>query len=120
MQMNKPGSNKVISNKRRSNILGQTRIVQLALLALVLLTVALLPKVLAGAADQPVNDKPPVPVVTQPQPGTIEAPSDTNAAQKPPVTGTAVRPATMAKPVKGFKPSETIGADSAVSFPVDI
>jgi hypothetical protein len=93
-----------------------TRIVPLAALALGLLGFALLPIDLAGAENEPVSDKPPVPVVTQPPPGAIEVQSDTdaNAAQKPPVIRAT------AKPVKEFKPSETIGADSAVSFPVDI
>lgn len=96
-----------------------TRIVPLAALALGLLAVALLPIDLAGAETEPVSDKPPVTVVTQSPSGAIEAPSDANAAQKPPVAGMAVKPVAV-KPVKEFKPSETIGADSAVSFPVDI
>ena len=92
----------------------QTRMVSLTLLALLLLAVALLPGVLAGTEDQPVNDRPPVAEVTQPQSGKTGATTDTNAAQKPPAARAIV------KPVKEFKPSETIGADSAVSFPVDI
>ena len=91
-----------------------TRIVPLALLALGLFALALLPKVLAQTEDQPVNDKPPELQVTRPQSRKTGATSDTNAAQKPPVT------VATPKPVKEFKPSETIGADSAVSFPVDI
>jgi hypothetical protein len=118
MQMNRTGSKKTVSNHS-----GPTRMAPLALLLLVL---ASLPKVLAGDEDQPVNDKPPESAVNQSQLPKSEAPIDTNTAQdknatqESRVVPAAPSPVTAAEPVKEFIPSETIGADSAVSFPVDI
>ena len=49
-----------------------------------------------------------------PQTGDAEPETQQDAETTPPVTGAAV------KPLKEFKPTEQIEADSAVSFPVDI
>jgi|GEM_PF-1911738 len=68
---------------------------------LVLLLAAVLPYALAD----PVAGKPP------------QAPPVTEPAGHQPPTGPAKKPAA---PKSTFTPSEKIGADSAVSFPVDI
>ena len=51
---------------------------------------------------------------TPPQTGDGEPETQQDVEKAPPVTGAAV------KPLKEFKPTEQIEADSAVSFPVDI
>ena len=51
---------------------------------------------------------------TPPQTGDGEPETQQDVEEAPPVTGAAV------KPLKEFKPTEQIEADSAVSFPVDI
>lgn len=88
-------------------------------LALALLAAVLLPQAVAGTENEPAEEPRPETEVTQSQPASQEAQTDTGkprhaGEQSPPATGN------KAKPVKLFKPSETIGADSAVSFPIDI
>jgi hypothetical protein len=83
------------------------------------LTVAPLHPLLANTeTEPPVKTEPPV-ESNQPQPASPESEaSDSGTSrgdEKPP------SPADVpARQVKPFKPSETIGADSAVSFPIDI
>jgi hypothetical protein len=88
------------------------------LLGLVLLTVLLLPLVLIGAeTDPPVDDKLPVtgiPQVGLKTPQSVIIGAAKSALQTPPSS------TPTPKPVKQFKPTDKIGADSAVSFPVDI
>ncbi len=91
----------------------------LALFLFVLLAAVFLPPLLAVAQNDPPVEPQPAPVTDQTQQVLSEAesgqsakPKDSNKAD--PTTGTAVRS------LKEFKPTEKIGADSAVSFPVDI
>jgi hypothetical protein len=88
------------------------------LLAAVLLIAALLPLVLVGAENETVVDNKPAATDTS-QPGSVEEqdgpvePAQPDS-ETPPGTGKDPRP------VKEFKPTDKIGADSAVSFPIDI
>lgn len=91
---------------------------QSLLLITALLMVVSLPPLLAMA-----QDRPPTEATEQPQ----QAPQGRPAAgsQDPPKTTQPTEqaePGTGAKvtPLKEFKPTDKIGADSAVSFPVDI
>ena len=91
----------------------------LLLFLVVLLAAVFLPTVLAVAQDEPPPKPRSEPVVEQPLQTAPEAETDKaeagqTAEQTPPAPGT------KARVLKEFKPSETIGADSAVSFPVDI
>ena len=91
--------------------------------ALLLLVVVLLFIVPVVAQDKPAAETRPVTVDNQVNPTASEAESESSDKQQsgqpiPPAIPRVTGPA--AKPVKEFKPSETIGADSAVSFPVDI
>jgi hypothetical protein len=82
-----------------------------------LLTAVVLPPLLAVAQSEPAEEKKPVPVVSQAPKASDE--TDQQEAQKAPQqTGDATTP--VAKPVKEFKPTDKIGADRAVSFPIDI
>ena len=85
-----------------------------ALTAIAVFSVAFLPLVLVGAQDEPVAEKPPVYVTTARRTSTQEQANRTNDANPPSASKQT------AKPLKQFKPTDKIGADSAVSFPVDI
>ena len=63
--------------------------------------------------QQPVPANP-VPVTEEPRQTPAEPETDSGAKPTP------TAPARATKPIKNFKPSETIGADSAVAFPIDI
>ncbi len=67
------------------------------------------------AGAQPVQQAAP-PQTAEQQDETSDTPqADTQTDRQTPPADTA-----PPRPIKEFKPSETIGADSAVSFPVDI
>jgi hypothetical protein len=92
----------------------------------VLLAAAFMPSVLTGAENEPQPETPSVPVAGQQQDpaqadtgagdpqGDLQQTAGQTSEQPPPVT------AATTPPVRNFKPTEKIGADSAVSFPVDI
>jgi hypothetical protein len=85
----------------------------------IFLTVAPLRTLLANTeSEPPVRTDPPVdsdqPQPASPEPKTSD-PGTFQGDEKPQATTGA-----PARQVKPFKPSETIGADSAVSFPIDI
>ena len=89
------------------------------LATVVLIAAALLAPLLAGAEQNPPAETAPAAEVRQtqqtpPKPGAETSKQQQTGQQSPPDTGIP------AKTVKPFNPSETIGADSAVSFPVDI
>jgi hypothetical protein len=91
----------------------------LALFLFVLLVAVFLPPLLALAQNDPPVEPQPAPVTDQTQQVVSEAESGQSATPQDskktdPTTGTAARS------LKEFKPTEKIGADSAVSFPVDI
>jgi hypothetical protein len=71
------------------------------------------------AQDKPGADTQPAATANQAGPTTAEAATDKPGAGQPaePVPPASVAPA---RTIKEFKPTEKIGADSAVSFPVDI
>jgi hypothetical protein len=91
---------------------------QRILLALVFFAACLLPLLLMGQQDEPPvdNDPPGIKISRQ---GTTDSQDDTAG---PGQTGTQAKPVKgrPSKPVKEFKPTDKIDADSAVSFPVDI
>ena len=93
--------------------------VRLALLVSVLLTGAFLAPVLTGAENEPPAQSPAAPVAKEQRATPAEAVTDKaktqQAAEQTPAASDAA-----AKPVQQFEPTDKIGADSAVSFPVDI
>lgn len=94
------------------NKLKQLMLISLPLLAL--LAVAYLPQDLAAQdKEQPVPARP-VPASEESRTAPVEPETDNQVQPAPAV------PARATKPIKEFKPSETIGADSAVAFPIDI
>ena len=108
----------------RMNNQKQVRLVPLIWLALVLLVTGLLPPLLIGAEnDPPADDQ--VTVKTE-EAQAESSNAETNVQQAPQTTAqppSATAPSSTspaAKPLKNFKPSEEIGADGAVSFPIDI
>jgi hypothetical protein len=95
----------------------------LALFLFVLLVAVFLPPLLAVAQNEPPSEPQPAPVTDQTQqalPATETGQSEVQhngqqvTEQTDPATGAAARS------LKEFKPTDKIGADSAVSFPVDI
>ena len=103
----------------RMNKQKQYRLAPLIWLALVLLVTGLVPPLLIGAENDPPADVPATAETEEPQAKSSNA--ETNKQQAPQTT--AQSPSTTgsaAKSLKNFKPSEEIGADSAVSFPIDI
>ena len=87
--------------------------------ALVLLITAVSPLAMLAAENEP-------PTKQQPEP-TVQKPAETSAETtidpaKTPQTGQPAPTAsgTAVTPIKHFEPSEKIGADSAVAFPIDI
>jgi len=102
----------------------QSRLVPLVWLVLVLLVTGLLPPLLIGAENDPPGDDQTTAPTEEEQ---AALPEDETKTQQTPQTTvqapSATGPSTTApasKPLKNFKPSEEIGADSAVSFPIDI
>ncbi len=90
-----------------------------SLFMFVLLGAVFLPSLLAVAQNDPQADPRPAPVTDQTQQAVSEVDSDQSATlQDSKETDPASE--TMARSVKEFKPTDKIGADSAVSFPVDI
>ena len=90
------------------------RLVLISLPVLVLLASLTLPPVLARAQ----NESPPETAQAVPATGDVQqTPPEPKTAKK---KQTEAASETAAKPIKEFKPSETIGADSAVAFPIDI
>lgn len=92
----------------------------LLLLVIALLMAVSLPPLLAVAQSEP---RQPAPATDQPQLEPQEAetdrpevPQDIQQATEQPGPASGV----TATPLKEFKPTDKIGADSAVSFPVDI
>jgi len=86
--------------------------------ALVLLIMAISPLAVVSAENEPPPQQP-EPVVQKPAETSAETATDPAETPQtvqpaPAATGTAV------KPIKQFEPSEKIGADSAVAFPIDI
>jgi hypothetical protein len=102
-----------MSNQKHSRWILPVRI------ALVFIVTTLLAPVLPGAEQNPPEKTSPAAEVSQPQPTPpepeTEASNQQQAGQQSPD-----ETVTPPKPVKPFNPSETIGADSAVSFPIDI
>jgi hypothetical protein len=95
----------------------------LALFLFVLLVAVFLPPLLAVAQDDPPAEPQPTPITIQTQPAEPEVETERSGIRQPgqqateqtdPATGTTART------LKEFKPTDKIGADSAVSFPVDI
>lgn len=94
--------------------------IHLALCLAVLLAVAGLPPLLALAQDEPPQPPPATDLPPQ-EPREVEAgrPADPrNLRQETGQTG--AKNAVTPTPLKKFEPTDKIGADSAVSFPVDI
>ena len=87
-------------------------------LILLLFAVVSLAVMAADTENQPTNSaqSEAVPETSSQSPSQTDDESEEqlNVKKAPPVTGAAV------KPLKEFKPTEQIEADSAVSFPVDI
>ena len=85
-----------------------------------LLLVAVSMAVLAAGTDNQTTEPAPVvtpsenPEQTSPQPGDV-VPETPEAAEKTPAASAATP-----RPLKEFKPTDKIEADSAVSFPIDI
>jgi hypothetical protein len=118
----------------RMNKQKQYRLAPLIWLALVLLVTGLLPPLLIGAENDPLADDQTTTTSEDAQAESSNAETNTQQApQTPAQTPSATGPSTTvpsstgasttspaAKPLKNFKPSEEIGADSAVSFPIDI
>ena len=90
------------------------RLMLFSLPLLVLLAVAYLPQDLVAQDNEPPLPAQPVPATEEPRP--VPAEAEAGGQAKP----TPAAPAKTTKPIKEFKPSETIGADSAVAFPIDI
>jgi len=91
----------------------------LSLFMFVLLGAVFLPALLAVAQNDPPSEPRPAPITDQTQPAAPEEEAGQSATlqdskETDPATETAARS------VKEFKPTDKIGADSAVSFPVDI
>jgi hypothetical protein len=95
----------------------------LALFLFVLLAAVFLPPLLAVAQQKPPSEPRPAPVTDQPQQTSPATETDRSGIQHNgqqvteqtgPATGTTTRS------LKQYKPTEKIGADRAVSFPVDI
>ena len=89
------------------------------LLLFVLQIAVFLPPFLAVAQDDPPSEPQAAPVTDQEQQAESETQADQSATPQDtektdPATGAATRS------LKEFKPTDKIGADSAVSFPVDI
>ena len=100
-------------NKQRQQEPHRRNLIRLVLLALVFL-----PTLTASAQQEP----PPVVVEeTQTTSSQTEVEAEIEATRTPGAAQQSAPASTAAeKTVNGFKPSEQIGADSAVSFPVDI
>ncbi len=84
-----------------------------------LLVAVFLPALLAVAQNDPPSEPQPAPITDQTQQVVSEVESGQPATPQgskkaDPTTGTATRS------FKEFKPTDKLGADSAVSFPVDI
>jgi hypothetical protein len=94
------------------NKLKQLMLISLPML--ILLAVSYLPQDLAAQDNEQPVPANPVPVTEEPRQTPAEP--ETDSGEKP----TPTAPARATKPIKNFKPSETIGADSAVAFPIDI
>jgi hypothetical protein len=95
----------------------------LALFLFVLLVAVFLPPLLAVAQNDPPGEPRPATVTVQTQQAEPEVENERsdirqNGQQATEQTGPATGITT--RPLKEFKPTEKIGADSAVSFPVDI
>ena len=91
----------------------------LLLFLFVLLVAVALPPLLAVAQNEPPAETPPAAAVNQPVQTSPQAETDKTGSLET-ARQTPAAPGTEARVLKEFKPSETIGADSAVSFPVDI
>lgn len=95
------------------------RLLMLAsLVALVLAILAVSPFAVVAAENEPPK-KQPESTVQKPAETSVETTTD---PAKTPQTGQPAPAAagTAVKPIKQFEPSEKIGADSAVAFPIDI
>ena len=92
------------------------------LVSVVILAVFLSPLMLVGAeTDPPVDDKPVVTGVVKPavpEPQSVVDGAAKAAVQTPPASPPVPTP--LPAPVEQFTPTDKIGADSAVSFPIDI
>lgn len=104
MQMNK-------QNRRR--------LILASLTAMGLLITVVSPRAILAAENEPPAKQQPDPTARKPAETSAEATID------PAKTPQAVQPApaaagTAVTPIKQFEPSEKIGADSAVAFPIDI
>ena len=88
-------------------------------LTLIWCTAVMWASIAAGVDQDSTEENRPATKADQPQQESrvseTENTGQKNAGQKS-ADGTGIQ----ARPVKPFKPSETIGADSAVSFPIDI
>lgn len=108
----------------RMNKQKKYRLAPLIWLALVLLVTGLLPPLLIGAEKDPPADDQTATTSEEAQSASSSVETNTQQtpqtpAQSPSTTGPSTT-APVAKPLKNFKPSEEIGADAAVSFPIDI
>ena len=88
-------------------------------IALIIFVTALLVPVLPAAEQNPPVKTSPAEEVSQPQPAPSELETEASSRQQADQQSPD-KTATPRKPLKPFNPSETIGADSAVSFPIDI
>ena len=108
----------------RMNKQKQSRLVPLIWLVLVLLVTGLLPPLLIGAENDPPGDDQTTATTEEEKAALPDVETKTQQTpQTPTQAPSATGPSTTApapKPLKNFKPSEEIGADSAVSFPIDI
>ena len=91
----------------------------LMLFLFVLLMAVFLPPLLAVAQNDPPSEPRPAPVTDQTQPAVAEEEAGQPATPQD-LKKTDPATKTEARSVKEFKPTDKIGADSAVSFPVDI
>jgi hypothetical protein len=94
------------------------------LIPLMLLIAISMAVLAAGAEDKAtgpgsVNTPSEIPVQTSPEPGDAE-PEPADAAEMEAVEKASTESTAAPRPIRPFKPTEKIQADSAVSFPIDI
>lgn len=92
---------------------------RLLLFLFVLLTAVSLPPLLAVAQDDPPNEPQPAPETVGAQQVAPESEASQPATLQDPEKAEPTTE-TTARSLKEFTPTDKIGADSAVSFPVDI
>ena len=91
----------------------------LSLFLFVLLIAVVLPPLLAVAQDDPPSEPQPAVVTDRTRPVEGQADASQPVTRQDPTKADSTTE-TAARSLKEFKPTDKIGADSAVSFPVDI